>query len=72
MDSLVVKMHLVGFPKSYLNAEGYPHWKDHPKKEWLEVDAANRLYETMKQLELCNIRDEYKEFLADVFGEWVH
>ena len=71
MDDLAVRAHLMSFPKSHLNAKGYPHWKDHPAKAKLEVDVANKLHKKMKPRELRETRDEYKEFPADVFGKRV-
>ena len=76
-DDVAAKMHVMSFPKEYLNERGYPHWDvmgrpPHPAKALLEADVMNGLHKIKKPRELQKTRREYKEFPPDVFRKKVH
>ena len=75
-DDLAAKMHVMSFPKEYLNERGYPHWDvmgrpPHPAKALLEVDVMNGLHRIKTPKELQKTRREYKEFPRNVFAKKV-
>ena len=67
LDDAIARMHISSFPRAPLNRRGYPHWDDHPARNWLEVDVANGLHETMERYDLYRSRSCYGEFPRNVF-----
>ena len=67
LDDIAAEIHLKNNRQSWLNKRGYPHWHTHPAKGLLEVDIYNKLYKTMKPIELRMTRQEYRQFPVEIF-----
>lgn len=72
LDDVKAERHIRNNPQSHLNKRGYPHWHNHPAKEFLEVDVANKLHERMSRSKLRETRSAYMAFPADVFTKRVN